>query len=322
MNLLTKENITIADIQSLIDNGIGESLNLEYKGAGALKKDDTAKGKITKSVSAFANSNGGVLIYGIHEEEQQPKYISYIDGNIFTNEWLEQTIGNIHRKVKVEIIPVRLNDDLSKTVYVVRIPESTDAPHMANDGKYYRRMNFQVVIMEEYEVRNLYYRKDAAELSIADTFIAVYDKQRSINFGKHCFLINLSVANKSKVVEKEYKLTVSIEGADDVEVSWENNLKYIYTHTTTPSVSTTEMVPIFPTEELCIMNLTLLLSPNTIENYLQNANLIQTLHYSSGTKEFKMTFYHMFRQTLFDNNIITEDNKLIPGSLKQPGYTY
>lgn len=322
MDLLTKENITIEDIQSLIDNGIGESLNLEYKSAGALKKDDTAKAKITKSISAFANSNGGVLIYGIHEEDQQPKSISYIDGNIFTNEWLEQIIGNIHRKVKIEIIPVRLNDDLSKTVYVVRIPESTDAPHMASDGKYYRRMNFQVVPMEEYEVRNLYYRKDTAELSIADTFIALYDKERSINLGQHCFLINLSVANKSKTVEKEYKLTVSIEGADDVEVSWEKNSKYIYTHTTTPNISTTEMIPIFPTEELCIMNLILFIPLNAIRNYLENAKLIQTLHYSSGTKEFKMTFFHMFRQTLLDKNIITEDNKYIPGSLKKPGYIF
>lgn len=78
MDLFTKENITIADIQSLINNGIGESLNLEYKGAGALKKDDTTKAKITKSISAFANSNGGVLIYGIHEEEQHGKIIRNI----------------------------------------------------------------------------------------------------------------------------------------------------------------------------------------------------------------------------------------------------
>src|ERR1700752_2301480 len=110
MDLMTKESITIEDIQSLIDNGIGESLNLEYKGAGALKKDDPAKIKITKSISAFANSNGGILIYGIHEEDQQPKNISYIDGNVFSNEWLEQVIGNIHRKVKVEIITVRLDN--------------------------------------------------------------------------------------------------------------------------------------------------------------------------------------------------------------------
>lgn len=82
------------------------------------------------------------------------------------------------------------------------------------------------------------------------------------------------------------------------------------------------MIPIFPTEELCIMNLILFIPLNAIGNYLENAKLIQTLHYSSGTKEFKMTFNHMFRQTLLDKKIITENNKFIPGSLKKPGYIF
>ena len=219
MDLFTKENITIADIQSLIDNGIGESLNLEYKSAAALKKDDAAKVKITKSVSAFANSNGGVLIYGVHEEDQQPKSITYIDGNIFTNEWLEQIISNIHRKIKVEIIPVRLNDEISQTIYIVRIPESTDAPHMASDGKYYRRMNFQVVPMEEYEVRNLYFRTSTAELTNAKTFAIEYMGHPKNSPDKYSFKLYFSAVNPSEVVEKDYKMSITFENSIDLRLS-------------------------------------------------------------------------------------------------------
>lgn len=312
MDLLTKENLTIADIQSLIDNGIGESLNLEYKGAGALKKnDDQTKAKITKSISAFANSNGGVLIYGIHEEDQQPKYISYIDGNIFTNEWLEQIIGNIHRKVKVEIIPVRLNADLSKTVYVVRIPESSDAPHMATDGKYYRRMNFQVVAMEEYEVRNLYYRKDFGELAIDENFLMRYDGLDSKDDTRHNFELIFSVTNTSSVVEKEYKMTLIFNQADGMTLNWERDQGYIGTpNPKKVSLSSSRMVPIFPNENLAIMRVTVGLSSASIENNLANAKLIQVLHYSSGTQEIEYDFEDLFKDYLVQHGIITEDNKL------------
>ena len=315
---MTKESITIEDIQSLIDNGIGESLNLEYKGAGALKKDDPAKIKITKSISAFANSNGGILIYGIHEEDQQPKNISYIDGNVFSNEWLEQVIGNIHRKVKVEIIPVRLDNDLSKTVYVVRIPESTEAPHMALDGKYYRRMNFQVVQMEEYEVRNLYYRQDSAELNIADTFLIKYEGHPNKEYDKHSFKLTFSVVNRSKVLEKEYKLTLSFEDIEGLSMSWEKENKYIVTPSNKTIISTTTMVPIFPNEELCIMVITVHLLDKNIEDNLIKGKLIKTLNFSSGTEITTMNFMHVFRTTMLEKGIITEDNKFNPTSrLKQ-----
>ena len=311
MDLLNKEHITIADIQSLKDNGIGESLNLEYKGAGALKKDDPTKIKITKSISAFANSNGGVLIYGIHEEDQQPKYISYIDGNVFTNEWLEQIIGNIHRKVKVEIIPVRLNDDLSKTIYVVRIPESTDAPHMATDGKYYRRMNFQVVAMEEYEVRNLYYRKDFGELSIDENFLMRYDGLDSKDDSRHNFEIIFSVTNTSSVVEKEYKMTLNFIQAEGMSLNWERDQGYIGTpNPNKVSVSTSRMIPIFPNENLAIMRITVGLASASIESNLANAKLIEFLHHSSGTQEIEYAFEDLFKNYLVKHGIITEDSKL------------
>ena len=54
-------------IQQLIRDSVEESLSIEYKSAGALGKSDTKKTEITKDVSAFANSTGGVLIYGIAE---------------------------------------------------------------------------------------------------------------------------------------------------------------------------------------------------------------------------------------------------------------
>ena len=54
-------------LQQLIRDNVEESLSLEYKSAGSFAKSDGKRAEVVKDVSAFANSSGGVLIYGIAE---------------------------------------------------------------------------------------------------------------------------------------------------------------------------------------------------------------------------------------------------------------
>ncbi len=51
-------------LNKLIRDKIEENDTLEYKGAGALTREDKAKFEITKDISAMANAAGGTLIYG------------------------------------------------------------------------------------------------------------------------------------------------------------------------------------------------------------------------------------------------------------------
>ena len=59
-----------AAVQQLIDDETEESLILEYKSAGSLGKQERKKTEITKDVSAMANSDGGILIYGVKEHDE------------------------------------------------------------------------------------------------------------------------------------------------------------------------------------------------------------------------------------------------------------
>ena len=165
-----KKEYTEQDIDSLIKNKVEESINLDFKSSDSLGSEQSKKKELSKDVSSFANSAGGIIIYGITENNHVAESPSFIDGNKFTKEWIEQVIhSNIHRKVDgILIIPVRFNNDASKTVYVIKIPESSQAPHMASDNRYYTRNNFESVPMEEYEVRNLYNRLQKTDLSIID----------------------------------------------------------------------------------------------------------------------------------------------------------
>ena len=172
MTIFNKEIITEEDIEKLISEKTEESINLEFKAAGSFDSGSAKKREMGKDVSAFANSAGGILIYGIEEIDHIANAKSFIDGNKFTKEWIENVLHtNIHRKIEgLEIIPIRFEDKFEKTIYVIRIPESNDAPHMAGN-KYYKRYNFKAQPMEEYEIRQLYNRTRITRLEIADQLI-------------------------------------------------------------------------------------------------------------------------------------------------------
>ena len=162
---------TEADLLQLIRDKVEESVVLDYKRGEALTK---AKGdltkEVTKDVSAFANSAGGVLIYGISEgsdaTKHQPVALAPIDRNEFSKERLEHLINNIQPRIAgVEIVSVSLSSGANDAAYVVSIPASTTA-HQCTDKRYYRRFNFEAVAMEDYEVRDVMSRRTLPKIEL------------------------------------------------------------------------------------------------------------------------------------------------------------
>lgn len=62
MNFYEKIEYNYSDIQMLIVDEIEENLHLDYKDGRALCKDDKKRMEITKDISAFANSDGGIIV--------------------------------------------------------------------------------------------------------------------------------------------------------------------------------------------------------------------------------------------------------------------
>lgn len=160
------------DLLTLIQTGVEESLELDYKGSPSLSNTDGSKNEISKDISAFANSSGGTIIYGIIENKQtrKPEAIDNgVDPKEISREWLEQvTHSRIQRKIDgVRIKQVDLNKaSPGRVAYVVYIPQSHRAPHQAYDKKFYKRYEFQSVPMEEYEIRDVSRRQENPDLSI------------------------------------------------------------------------------------------------------------------------------------------------------------
>lgn len=157
---------TEQELQRHIDDEIEESTTLDYKAAQALGKDK--KDEITKDVSAMANADGGILIYGLKEHPVRRHVIERldpIDRTKFSKEWLDQVISNIRPYLQVTIYPVPLSTGPNDVAYVVDIPKGYTA-HQATSRKYYRRHNFESVAMEDYEIRDVMNRSIAPNVSI------------------------------------------------------------------------------------------------------------------------------------------------------------
>lgn len=162
------------DLLEMIALGIQESIELDYKQCDALQKTDGKKNEISKDVSAFANSAGGTLVYGMIEDGHVPiKLDCGFDPEEISKEWLEQVINSrIQRRIDgIRINQVQLVKHApGRVVYVVSIPQSTRAPHQAADKRFYKRFNYASVPMEEYEIRDVTHRTSAPDLFVQFQF--------------------------------------------------------------------------------------------------------------------------------------------------------
>jgi len=181
MKLLGKpiQNINSEDIIYLINNEIQESISLDYK-RSLPGNSDSEKKELLADISSFANTTGGVIVYGLEEQKDGtgknlgfPKKVAGL-GEI--NLDLEkQRLENIIR----DGLDPRLNNIYVKdinvdgnSVLLVGIPRSLLAPHMIcfkRDGKFYSRNNSGKYQMDAREIRQSYLQNDEWEKK-ADSF--------------------------------------------------------------------------------------------------------------------------------------------------------
>jgi Putative DNA-binding domain len=157
-------------LTQLIAGQVEENPELEYKAAPALLREDPKTMEITKDVSSFANSNGGILIYGLAEDpsnRRMPGKIDPVDCKKYSNEWLEQIINSKIRPrihgLKIHVIDIPECKD--QVVYVLEIPKG-DTAHQAEDRRYYRRHNFTTEMLLDHEIRDIMGRQKNPQIRI------------------------------------------------------------------------------------------------------------------------------------------------------------
>jgi Schlafen, AlbA_2 len=158
---------TKSELEALHTGNVKESISLEYKASPAIdKKDDKKKLEMARDVSAFANADGGQIVYGMTEKDHEPAGLDQgIDGEIYPGIWFEQVL---QQHITPAIPGLRIQHvPLGKTMVavVITIPATKADPHQV-DGRYYRRHNFNRLTMEHYEVRDAFRRAVDPDLVI------------------------------------------------------------------------------------------------------------------------------------------------------------
>lgn len=162
--------MTLFEFNTILENG--ETDRVEFK------RKFTEPDKIAKEMTAFANSKGGLLIFGVDDDktvvgvESEKGEIEYID--LAANHFCEPPI-----KHRIEIIHI-----FRKDVIVVDIPESTAKPHRVVENgkdingvvKVYIRVNDKSVLASKETIKVLKNSNPAAPAMI----FSLGDKEKAL----------------------------------------------------------------------------------------------------------------------------------------------
>jgi Putative DNA-binding domain len=141
-------------LQSLVDDEVPEDINLEYKRELPSKicearLNKAEKKEILEDISAFANTDGGILIYGVQDDDGIPEKLT---GLSFDEKQSIATRDKILEYAKYHLEPPIHSIDFryvkvldSKVALVFKVPKSVGAPHKIKlkdiDMLYGRRSN-------------------------------------------------------------------------------------------------------------------------------------------------------------------------------------
>lgn len=129
--------ITEADLRRLIDEKVPESKQIEYK-RELPEGGDKGTVNFLRAVTAFANTQGGELIYGIHAIDGIP--IELIPLTMPSGDQVLQRFESLCRDgaqprltgVQYKFVPL----EGGGSALVVRIPKSWSAPHRVSAGNH------------------------------------------------------------------------------------------------------------------------------------------------------------------------------------------
>ena len=319
MEFHEKDKYTIDDIQALIDSHAEEGVHLELKRANTLSKENADK--VTKTFSAFANSDGGVVLYGVAEEDHVASDYSFVDGNKITSEYISMLARYVQPAIEgLTIYPIRKDDDFSKSIYVVKVPRSDKAPHMAKDHKYYKRNNVESIPMEDFDVKDVMSRIHNPKLGIIGCFLRrfprEFENQESI---KLSFMV--MIGNYGRVLSRDYKLISYFFCIDDnISPQYYPVLPLVTKAKTLEirdmyctKISSPSLEAVFPNEKIEFGHVEIKVPVDEEESFMNKAFVVSTLYWEGGGHEDMLYFFNG------DDPIYERDKmtKYIPEHLQQ-----
>lgn len=202
-------DLTIDDLRKYFCHKQFETSSLEFK-SGDVSLED-----IYKEITAFLNTEGGLIIIGAPKESKEgngKSQIRYCVGeltysNISGKDWL-------HQKIYSYITPAPLNIEILEfktekgNLFLIDIPQSISPPHQSNsDGRYYIRIENEAKPAPHGLVMALF---DKRRKPVLDADF-IYRKVKS-----NQDYINIRLKNISKIPAERIAFVIEVYNADSV----------------------------------------------------------------------------------------------------------
>lgn len=129
-----KDAMILRDVRALVDTGQRESPVLDYK------KDVSDKDNWPEAVAAFANTFGGLIIFGVEAKGDQPAALTGFDprGVEIKTKLTSTLLSRIQPRPQISIRVVALDTDPAREVVVLRVSEGFRPPYMhSKDGHHH-----------------------------------------------------------------------------------------------------------------------------------------------------------------------------------------
>ena len=154
---------TIEEFEQAVNEGV-----LQEKHDFDAKRELPSSGKeLAKDIAAMT-TDGGLLVYGVGEDEnQRPRVLSPIELPGAAERIDQIAQHSISGNPKIEFIQLRSADDDSRGYLIVVIPASPDAPHqvqVGDDRRFYGRSDTGNRRLSEEEIGRLYERRHAQQI--------------------------------------------------------------------------------------------------------------------------------------------------------------
>ncbi|MBN2682305.1 MAG: ATP-binding protein [Bacteroidales bacterium] len=323
-DILEKKEISSEDIDLLLLNKAEESLWLEFVTGKDLNPDSEASiNKISILVSAMANTGGGWIIYGIDTRKRRAFSYSFVDGNKVSKIWLKGILeSRISRNIKnLRVEQVFFERKPEKSIILIKIPQSPDAPHMNWDYKFYKRSAFKEIVMEENEIRAAYLKTNVTEVEffgiINTNGVPILSEGKIVSIS---FFPKFLVRNISKNIERNYKMEISIP-SEIYDKSFTGIQEYFVRNEGSNNVfSVPNKNPLFQEELATVLEAKLTVNLDSFQDFA-NGEIRVKLFYSNGIKEHTISLSDSFRYKNRRISIEEFSRNSLENNPQQPPFT-
>ncbi|HOV24267.1 MAG TPA: putative DNA binding domain-containing protein [Candidatus Marinimicrobia bacterium] len=188
-----------------------ENLYLDFKtinNSDFSNKDD--KRNLSRSISGFANSSGGIIIWGIIAKKNDNNIdcansFQLIENLNLSKSKINELTGRAVNPLVENILHKVVKFEHDKGVLISLVPESDSGPHMAKLGhdRYFKRSGDSFYRMEHYDIEDMFGRRKKPKLILRGYPIKYRRRENKV-------LILLSIENIGRNIAKYPFLSIAL----------------------------------------------------------------------------------------------------------------